>query len=126
MLTLLLILIGYPSVPIMISTDPLSGPAVNQHYRVTCLVAKPVNGTLSVSWRRNGLIVKSLNNIIISDPISTATGSTLTMTFTNNINLINEGTYTCSASLLMEDYNIVLSNSTDTVITAPGKEEFIW
>lgn len=88
---------------------------------MTCSAIKPVNGTLTLSWRKNGLPVKTIGNVQLGQPILTQNSTSLRMRFSNNIDPEDEGRYICTASLQMDDYDIVLTESASITILAPSE-----
>ena len=113
--------IGKPIPQVTLSTLPRNGPTPFRAYSVTCSAIKPVNGTLTLSWRKNELPVKTIGNIQLGQPILTQNSTSLRMRFSNNIDPEDEGRYICTASLQMDDYNIVQTESASITILAPSE-----
>ena len=111
--------IGKPTPQVTILSDGSSTPS--SPYSVTCLALMLVNGTLKLSWTKDGLLVKSVGNVQLGQPIMTHNSTSLRIRFVNGITQEDEGRYICSASLEMEEYDTVLAETASINILAPSK-----
>lgn len=112
----------HPTPQLTISTIPNSGPVVGMLYTVICSVTKPANGVLSVEWKNsNGLLVKTFGNIHVGSPVQTDIGANLTLEF-SKVTVVDEGIYVCYSSLILENYQLTVSDFMPIDVTAPGKQ----
>ena len=112
----------HPTPQFTISTIPNTGPVAGMLYTVICSVTKPVSGVLSVKWKNsNGLLVKTFGNIRVGSPVQTDTGANLTLEF-SKVTVVDEDTYVCHSSLILENYQLTVSDFISFDVTAPGKQ----
>ncbi|XP_019852964.1 PREDICTED: Down syndrome cell adhesion molecule-like protein 1 isoform X2 [Amphimedon queenslandica] len=108
-----------PTPQVTILSNEPSTPSSS--YSVTCLALVLVNGTLKLTWKKDGLLVKSVDNVQLGQPMKTHNSTSLRIRFVNGISQEDEGRYICSASLEMKEYDTILTKTASINILTPTR-----